>query len=141
MTTKANKSALIRTAILFAPAIVLPIIAHFLPKISQPHSYHDFADKRKLLPLIPNTMDVISNLPFLIFGLMGLREIRNNKQNSIPKQQKIMWLTAFAGMIATCFGSGFYHLTPNNTTLIFDRLPMAIAFAPVSSVYWMFEAQ
>jgi hypothetical protein len=35
----------------------------------------------------------------------------------------------FAGLILTCLGSGFYHLHPDETRLVADRLGMAVAFA------------
>nr|GMD92890.1 putative ceramidase [Ipomoea batatas] len=53
------------------------------PRIPQPKSYHDFADKRKFFGVcnnvktvfvvgIPYTLDVTSNFPFLAIGLAGL---------------------------------------------------------------------
>ena len=34
----------------------------------------------------------------------------------------------FFGVVLTGLGSAFYHYTPNNFTLIFDRLPMTLVF-------------
>jgi hypothetical protein len=39
--------------------------------IAQSLEYHDFADNRTLLS-IPNFYNVISNLPFIIVGFMGI---------------------------------------------------------------------
>lgn len=33
-----------------------------------------------------------------------------------------------------CFGSGYYHLSPDNHTLVWDRLPMTIAFMALFSL-------
>jgi len=43
-----------------------------LEPIPQNLAYHDFADQRKFLG-IPNVLDVISNLAFLLVGVLGLR--------------------------------------------------------------------
>jgi len=32
------------------------------------------------------------------------------------------------GVTLTCFGSAYYHLSPNSDRLMWDRLPMSIAF-------------
>lgn len=34
----------------------------------------------------------------------------------------------FVGLLLTAFGSSYYHLSPNNSRLVWDRLPMTIAF-------------
>ena len=38
------------------------------------------------------------------------------------------WFLFFAGVTIVCFGSAYYHLQPNNDTLVWDRLPMTIGF-------------
>jgi hypothetical protein len=43
----------------------------FLRPIPQPPEYHRFADQRPFLG-IPHFLDVASNLPFLVAGLVGL---------------------------------------------------------------------
>ena len=42
-----------------------------LEPIPQDPAYHDFADQRTFLG-VPNVLDVISNLPFLLVGVLGL---------------------------------------------------------------------
>jgi hypothetical protein len=44
-----------------------------LPPISQDQSYHQFADQRTLLG-IPNFWNVVSNIPFIAIGAVGLRQ-------------------------------------------------------------------
>jgi hypothetical protein len=39
----------------------------------------------------------------------------------------------FAGVVATGLGSAWYHLDPTNETLVWDRLPMAVAFMALVS--------
>jgi hypothetical protein len=36
--------------------------------------------------------------------------------------------SVFVGLQLTAFGSSYYHLSPNNSRLVWDRLPMTIAF-------------
>jgi hypothetical protein len=50
-----------------ASLAILPL----LPPIPQDPSYHQFADQRTLLG-IPNFWNVVSNLPFVLVGAIGL---------------------------------------------------------------------
>src|SRR5262245_51870428 len=105
-------------AFLFGLAAV-SIAALFLlvPPIPQPQSYHSFADQRTLLG-IPNFWNVVSNLPFVLVGALGLARVRVNLSASI----------FFIGVLLTGFGSSFYHWNPNDIGLFWDRLPMSVAF-------------
>jgi hypothetical protein len=39
------------------------------------------------------------------------------------------YLIVFAGLVLTAFGSSsYYHLEPDNASLLWDRLPMVIVF-------------
>ena len=49
------------------------------PKLPQKESYHDFADQRCLCCGVPNTFDVLSNIPFLFVGLIGLDVVNSSK--------------------------------------------------------------
>lgn len=98
---------------------MLVIAFLFIPPTSQDQRYHDFADQRAMLG-IPNALNVLSNIGFLLVGLLGLITLRD---------RGAIVLTFFAGMFATGIGSSIYHLAPRDTSLIVDRLPMTIAFA------------
>ena len=39
----------------------------------------------------------------------------------------------FTGLFLTGFGSSYYHLNPNDSTLFWDRLPMTLCFAAILS--------
>lgn len=94
-----------------------------LEPISQDLAYHQFADQRAWWQ-IPNTLDVLSNLPFVLVGVIGLKHILSYRQHAL------FWpfLAIFVGVFLTGFGSAYYHWAPSNETLIWDRLPMTIAF-------------
>lgn len=107
--------------------VVLPIAA-LLPvlflagPIAQFPNYHDLADQRSMLG-IPHFWNVVSNLPFLVVGLMGLRQLTVRREDAAQA-----WAMLFGGAALVAFGSGWYHADPNDTTLIWDRLPMGVAF-------------
>ena len=84
--------------------------------IPQPQNYHLFADRRSILG-IPNFWNVVSNLPFAVVGVLGLRAFRDTPSRIL-----------FAGILLTALGSGYYHLHPTDTTLVWDRLPMTLVF-------------
>ena len=109
--------------------ILLTLLISFLyfftgPVIEQPQDYHQFADQR-LLWGVANAFDVLSNLAFLVAGYLGLREILKNQKNLISYAS---WKWFFIAIILIAPGSAYYHLAPNDGTLIWDRLPMSLGF-------------
>ena len=42
-----------------------------------------------------------------------------------------MYLVFFAAVFFTGFGSAYYHVDPTDTTLVWDRLPMAVGFMSI----------
>jgi hypothetical protein len=100
------------------------ITIFFIEPIKQDLAYHQFIDNRTLLG-IPNFWDVVSNLPFFIVGMLALYQF--NSLNIIAELRKAYWLFFF-GVAMVAFGSGYYHYSPSNETLLWDRLPMTIAF-------------
>ncbi len=109
--------------------LALGAIWLFLPFIPQPQGYHAFADRRTWLG-IPNAADVLSNLAFVIVGLIGL--VRLQQANRPLKPVVRFSLDVFfVGLFLTGFGSAYYHWNPNDETLVGDRLPMTVVFAGV----------
>jgi hypothetical protein len=97
--------------------------------MSQPAAYHNFADQR-MCGRIPHGLNVLSNLPFLIVGALGLALIaRWRRVAGISAQSVWPYGVLFAGVALTAFGSGYYHQNPSHETLVWDRLPMALGFA------------
>lgn len=104
--------------------------------IAQDLYYHNFADKRALFG-INNFGDVVSNIPYILVGILGfLVTLRFRKDNTkfANKVEIIPFLVAFFGIFLVGFGSGYYHLNPNNHTLVWDRLPMTIGFMAIFSI-------
>jgi len=94
-----------------------------LPPITQDQSYHEFADQRIFFG-IPNFWNVVSNFPFIVIGAVGLWQFRRDPAIA----------TLFLGILLTGFGSAYYHLDPNDRTLFWDRLPMAISFMAILAI-------
>jgi hypothetical protein len=99
--------------------------------VPQDPAYHLFADGRSLFG-IANSLNVLSNLPFLLVGSWGLVYVLRNKP--CAGELAAAYAVFFLGIFLTGFGSGYYHLAPANGTLVWDRLPMTIGFAGLFSV-------
>jgi hypothetical protein len=118
-----------RTFIFLGFTIAAFVRVLFLPRIAQNPAYHKFIDSRSMLG-IPNFFDVISNLLFFAAGLWGLILTIPRRQTQAFQEAYERWPYAvfFLGITLTCFGSAYYHWSPTNQTLVWDRLPMAIGF-------------
>ncbi len=116
-----------KIAILAATAVAAVVWAFLSPRIPQDPAYHLFADHRTILG-VPNAFDVLSNLAFAVVGFLGLRSILSGRAAFRDPRERWPWLVLFIGVTLTCLGSAWYHLTPTNHTLVWDRLPMAIGF-------------
>ncbi len=106
-----------------------------LPRIPQDPLYHTFADRREIFGL-PNFWNVITNLPFIAVGLSGLRLCSGGiPQGGLPLLAPV-YRVFFLGVLLVGFGSSYYHLDPSTETLIWDRLPMSVAFMAFLSMVW-----
>ena len=93
-----------------------------VPPIPQSQLYHAFADQRTLCG-VPHFWNVVSNLPFILVGALGLMHVRRNLSARV----------FFVGVFLTGFGSSYYHWAPNDWGLFWDRLPMTLAFMAILS--------
>lgn len=117
-----------RLVLLISVTLALILATAFVPRIPQDPAYHHFADQRTFFG-IPHFFDVVSNIPFFFVGLWGL----SITARRVHDAERWAYLTLFAGVLLTCFGSAYYHWDPNNQTLVWDRLPMTIAFMALLS--------
>jgi hypothetical protein len=111
-----------RVVLLIALAAVAVVVTAWLPPLRQDPAYHVFADRRTMLG-VPNFLNVASNLPFLVVGALGLGLAARARSGD-------GWRLALlaTGVAVTGLGSAYYHLRPNDTTLVWDRLPLAVVF-------------
>ena len=110
---------------------------HRTPRLKQNPNYHNFADSRCLCCGVPNTFDVLSNIPFLFVGLIGLDVLYQGPisaacglalPNLSHNYERESWAIFFLSVALVSFGSGYYHWKPNSKRLVWDRLPMSVAF-------------
>ncbi len=80
---------------------------------------------------VNNAFDTLSNLAFIIVGALGLFNFYNNQYIKISNSFSVILNLFFISIILTGLGSGYYHLSPNDFTLVFDRLAMSLVFAVV----------
>ncbi len=112
--------------ILLAVTLAGLLAAALLPPIPQDPAYHRFADGRRLLGL-PNGLNLLSSFAFTLAGLHGLAALaRASLPDGAPK---LPWAAFFLSVALVGPGSAWYHLSPENQSLFWDRLPMAAAFA------------
>ena len=114
-------------------AVVLLLVLIFMNPIPQDINYHNFADARMILS-ISNFWNVVSNLPFFFVGIYALDKLFRLKTIVHEKGMRMAFSFLFVGVVFVALGSGYYHLDPNNITLIWDRLPMTIAFMALFSI-------
>jgi hypothetical protein len=112
-----------RGRLLLAVAIAAIAMTVFVPRIPQDETYHHFADARTIAG-IPNFWNVISNFPFLLVGIYGLLRTRRLASPTLRPGYVLFCLA----VTAVSVGSAYYHYAPSTPSLVWDRLPMSIAF-------------
>jgi len=124
-----SKRKLLLTSVI---AILVSSIILTQGPIPQDPAYHAFADRRSLYS-IPNFWNVISNIPILIAGLTGFVLTTTKKYSGGLPSLKLHYSLFFAGAVLIGMGSSWYHLHPDNDTLVWDRLPMTLTFMALFS--------
>ena len=122
-----------RQLLLIGIAISLVVGLFLMAPIAQDLSYHQFADTQTLFG-IPNFWNVISNLPFVFVGMIGLSALLKKQVTGMLRPLNTIYMIFFVGLIITALGSSYYHWSPNNVTLVWDRLPMTISFIAFFSI-------
>jgi hypothetical protein len=102
--------------------------AFWLDRIPQDPAYHAFADSNASFG-IPNFWNVATNLPFLFVGLIGLAWRSRLHIQGLQTQYLVLCI----GVALVALGSAYYHLAPSTPTLVWDRLPMTVAFMALFS--------
>ena len=112
-----------RTALLSVIAAIGILGLFFAGRIPQDPAYHLFADTRTIAGLA-NFWNVVSNLPFLAVGVFGLWRLPLLTQ----AESRSGYLLLCASVTLVGLGSAYYHHAPSNASLLWDRLPMTVAF-------------
>lgn len=104
-------------------AAVMGVFVYWNQPYPQDPGYHHFADRCGWLN-IPNFGNVMSNIFFIPAGLYGFWVLRERKGEAAYTPLLVFLL----GVALVALGSAYYHWTPNNLTLVWDRLPMTVGF-------------
>jgi uncharacterized membrane protein YidH (DUF202 family) len=107
-------------AILLLPLLYLQLLRGPIP---QDPAYHFLADARTCLG-VSNFGNVVSNLAFLLVGAAAWLWCRKHLHSGA----RLSWTVFFIGVALVFCGSSYYHWSPNDDTLVWDRLPMTVAF-------------
>lgn len=76
---------------------------------------------------VPNALNVLSNAGFLFVGIAGLTFLFSS-ESLITKAERLPYAVLFCGVLLTTFGSSYYHWSPSDKTLFWDRMPMTFGF-------------
>lgn len=118
----------LRMALLLALGVVAVGGMLCIPRLPQDPDYHNFADQRRLLG-VPHALNVLSNAVFCLVGALGLLEVvRAGRHQFLDPAERWPYAVLFLGLALTGLGSSYYHLEPNNARLVWDRLPITVAF-------------
>jgi hypothetical protein len=115
-----QRRVVLLTAIVVAPLLYLLLLHDPIP---QAKGYHFFADVRTCLG-IQNFGNVASNLAFLLMGIIGWAWCYRH----LEAGARLSWMVFFIGVALVFVGSGYYHYKPDDDSLVWDRLPMTLAF-------------
>jgi len=122
-----------RIQLLIALLVVSIGIVLFVDPVPQDLGYHRFADTRGWLG-IPNFGNLASNAGFLVVGAIALVVLIYRREQTFRRPADARpYLIFFAAVTLVSFGSGYYHWAPSNASLLWDRLPMSIAFMAISA--------
>src|SRR5258708_19582244 len=106
-------------------AVVVGVVL-FRPPIHQDIRYHHFFDRRTLYD-IPNFWNVVSNLPFLLVALWGLRAVRSPAV-FLQSWERMAYSILLAGVSFVSFASTYYHFPPLTRTLSCYSPPITTLF-------------
>lgn len=118
--------------LLVVVALICSTAVFFLEPIPQDNSFHHFADTRNIFS-IENFWNVVSNIFFLVIGVAGVQRLLLNKV-MLVKETKTAYYIFFTAVLLIAVGSAWYHYHPGNGTLVWDRLPMTMAFMSLLSI-------
>ena len=116
-----------RIFLLLLSLVLTTLVFILVPPVSQDLKYHNFVDQIRFAG-IPNFWNVVTNIPFLVIGIIGFLKIQKQELTGILPELLRAYLAFFVGLVLIGLGSGYYHLNPSNSTLVGDRMAITITF-------------
>ncbi|MBS1602796.1 MAG: alkaline phytoceramidase [Bacteroidetes bacterium] len=116
--------------LLAALTVVSVVVVFLLPPMAQPVVFHRFAGAGEFLG-VPNGANVFSNILLLAVGIAGLVAV---VRGAGGRGFALLYGVLFLGVALTGVGSAWYHWSPDNDRLVWDRMPMTIVFMALFSV-------
>ena len=110
-------------AVLALVALAGIVAAALVPRVAQDPGYHQFADARHIAG-VPNFWNVFSNLGFLLVGGFALVAVCRMPAAAL----RLRCIVFCLAVLGVGLGSSWYHLAPSTPALVWDRLPMSVAF-------------
>ncbi|MBN9542650.1 MAG: hypothetical protein J0G32_02495 [Alphaproteobacteria bacterium] len=115
-------------------SLLLFLVSAFslIPRLHQPSEYYDFADTRVFLN-IPNSINVLSNIPYIILGAIGMALVltRHHSNRLIKLYANFPYSTIFICSVLLGMGSIYYYSDPSHYTLFWMRLPLTIIYMAI----------
>ena len=115
-------------ALLGSAALLAILLA---PPVAEPQALRAaFADERALFG-VPNFWNVVSNIPFLLVSVWGMHALGGSA--FAERSEKWAYAACFAAIGLVAVGSTYFHLSPSDDRLMWDRLPMSLGFMALLS--------
>ncbi|KAF3447533.1 hypothetical protein FNV43_RR12719 [Rhamnella rubrinervis] len=136
LSEKRRESAIWKRSRIWGGALLFWLLFMLVtPKISHSPKHHLYADMRNFLG-VPNTLNVITNFPFLVVGVLGFVFcIRGDFFNISLRGEVWGWALFYAGTAWVAYGSAYYHLKPGDSRVMWDTLPMMVAYSSLFSSF------
>lgn len=130
---QAQPLAVARLGVLGLLALAMALAVVLLPPMPMPAHLSVYADRRAFFG-VPNLFDVVSNVPFLLVGAWGLYLVSRERGRAFAQAaEKWPYLILFGSVALVGLGSAYYHLAPDASRLVWDRLPIAVGFMALVS--------
>ncbi len=117
-------------AVAAGAGLLIVLALTLAPPVPQDPTYHALADSRPLAGM-PNAQNVLSNLPFVLIGVWALMQRGRWQQDQARGFPS--WEIFAVCLMLTGLGSAYYHWAPDNHTLVWDRLPIALMTMAVTT--------
>jgi hypothetical protein len=112
-----------KATILILLFLICAVAIWTLAPSSQPADFFDLAARENFLG-VDNAPDVFTNIPFVIVGWMGCQSLIRDRGGYAEGGEMRIWWVLFVSIGSIAILSSWYHLSPSEGRIVFDRLPI-----------------